>query len=108
MELLQSFGVNSELSREEFMRRLRCENSVDQVRDLRQLLFVEAVSLNLANDGDVLVTRKKMNAGKSVVEKHTEDVWLLTCAIKRCENVPLILLRNSKRGKVEFVRSQTR
>ena len=49
-----------------------------------------------------------MAYGKSVVEKHTEDVWLLTCAIKRCENVPHILLRNGKRGKVEFVRSQTR
>ena len=72
MELLPSFGVNSELSRDEFLRRLRYYNSVDQVRGLTQSLVGEAVSLNLANDGDVLVTRKKMNAGKSVAEKHVE------------------------------------
>ena len=74
MELLPSFGVNSELSRDEFVRSLRCENLAEQVRSLRQLLFSEAVRLNLADDGDVLVTRKKMNAGKAVVEKHCEDV----------------------------------
>ena len=55
MELLPSFGVNSVLSRDEFVRRLRCENSAEQVRSLRQLLFLVAVRLNLADDGDVLV-----------------------------------------------------
>ena len=108
MELLPSFGVNSELSRDEFVRSLRCENSAEQVRSLRQLLFSEAVRLNLADDGDVLVTRKKMNAGKAVVEKHCEDVWSLSCAIRRNERVPRVLLKNGKRGKEDFVRSQSR
>ena len=96
MELLPSFGVNYELSRDEFVRSLRCENSEEQVRSLRQLLFSEAVRLNLANDGGVLVTRKKMNAGKAVVEKHREDVWSLSCAIRRDERVPRVLLKNGK------------
>ena len=108
MEFLPSFGVNSELSRDEFVRRLRCENSAEQVRSLRQLLFSEAVRLNLVDDGDVLVTKKKMNAGKSVVEKHSEDVWSLSCAIRRDEHVPRVILKNGKRGKEEFVRSQSR
>ena len=105
MELLPSFGVNSELSRDKFVRRLRCENSAEQVQSLRQLLFLEAVRLNLVDDGDMLVTRKKMNPGKSVVKKHSEDVWSLSCAIRRDERVIHVLLKNSKRGKEELVRS---
>ena len=82
MELLPSFGVNSELSR-------------------------ETVRLNSADDGDVLITRKKMNARKAVVEKHCEDVWSLSCAIRRDERVPHVLPKNGKRGKEDFVRSQS-
>ena len=111
MELLlrlSSFGVNSELSRDEFMRKMRCVNSAEQMRSLRQLLFEDAVGRRLADDVDVLVMRKKTNAGKSVVEKHVEDVWTLSCAIERNEGVPCILLRNSKCRKEEFVRSQSR
>ena len=78
------------------MRSLRCEKSAEQVRSLRQLLFSEAVRLNLADDGDIVVTRKKMNAGKAVVEKHCEDVWSLSCAIRRDERVLRILLKNGK------------
>ena len=43
MDLLPSFGVNSELSREEFVRKLRCGNLAEQVRSLRQLLFKDAL-----------------------------------------------------------------
>ena len=107
MELLPTFGVNSEPSREEFVRKLRCENSAEQVRCLRQLLFEDALRKNLADVGDVLVTRKKLNAGKSVAEKHAEDVWSLCCAIRRGESVPRILLKNGKRGKEEWVKSQS-
>ena len=49
-----------------------------------------------------------MNTGKSVVEKHCEDVWSHSCAIRRIERVPRVLLKNGKRGKEEFVRSQFR
>ena len=66
------------------------------MQSLRQLLFSEAVRLNLVDDGDVLVMRMKMNAGKSVVEKHSEDVWSLSCAIRRDECVPRVLLKNGK------------
>ena len=48
-----------------------------------------------------------MKAGKLVVEKHTEDVWSLTCAI-RSEGVPRSLLRNGKRRKEELIKSQTK
>ena len=70
MQLLPSFGVNSELSRDEFVKKPRCENLVEQVQRLRQVLFEDAARCNLADDGDVLVQRKKMNTGKSVVGKH--------------------------------------
>ena len=76
--------------------------------NLRRTLFMEAVKLNLADDGDVIVKRKKMSAGKSVVEKHAEDVWLPTCAIRSSGKVPRMLLRNGKRGRVEFKMSQAR
>ena len=90
------------------MRNLRCENSAEQVRSLRRLLFEDALRKNLADVGHLLVTRKKMNAGKSVAEKHAEDVWSLSCAIRRGESVPRLLLKNGKRGKEEWVKSQSR
>ena len=106
MELLLSFRVNCELSRDEFVRTLRCENLVEQVQRLRQVLFEDAVRRILADDGDVIVQRKKMNAGKLVVEEHAEDVWSLTCAIRRYEGVPRILLRNGKRRKEELIKTE--
>ena len=85
--------LNCELSRDEFVRKLRCENSVERVQRLRQVLFEDTVWHNLADNRDVLVQRSKMNAGKLVVEKHAEDVWSLTCTI---EGVACNLLRNGK------------
>ena len=92
MELLPHFDVSSELSKDEFTRLLRCENSETNVRDLKQALLVDAVKKNLADPGDALVKRKKTGAGLSVKEKHVDDVWCLVCAIKTCTYIPRVLL----------------
>ena len=63
---------------------------------------------NLADPGDVLVSRKKVGVGKTVNEKHIEDIWMLAGAIKRCGSIPCTLLKNEKRGKEEFAKSQAR
>ena len=82
MELLQLFGVTTELCREEFERRLKVGCSADQVRGLRECLFADALKFNLAVDGDVLVARKKSSVGKSVKDKHVGDIWMLVGVIK--------------------------
>ncbi len=107
MELLSHFGVSCELLKDEFVRRLRLgEYSEQQVHGLRLALFEDAVKKILADSGDVLVKRKKTSAGKSVKEKHIDDIWCLAGAIKRCELVPRDLLRNGKRGNEELLNSQ--
>ena len=55
MELLPHFGVNGELSKEEFVRRLGRECTADQVRELRLSLFEDDVRKDLADIGDELV-----------------------------------------------------
>ena len=108
MELLPHFGVNGELSKEEFVRRLGRECTADQVRELRLSLFEDAVRKDLADIGDELVQRKKMGGGRSVKEKHIDDSWLLVGAIKRCECVPRILLKNGKRARNDLLKSQAK
>ena len=39
-------------------------------------------------------------------KKHAEDIWTLVGAIRRCERVPHTLLRNGKRAKDEWWKSQ--
>ena len=108
MELLQSFGVTTELHKDEFVRRLERGCTADQVRGLRDCLFADALSLKLAVDGDVLVTRMKRNAGKTVKEKHVEDVWTLVGVILRREAVPRVLLKNGKQSLNYLVCSQNK
>ncbi len=74
---------------------------------MRNSLFLDAVKTDLADPGDVLVTRKKSGT-KTVKEKHIDNIWTLVGVINRCECVPLTVLKNGKRGKVEFVRSQAK
>ena len=59
---------------DEFVGKLKCGCSADQVRALRDYLFEDALKLNLATDGDCLVMRRKSNA-MSVKDKHAEDIW---------------------------------
>lgn len=75
-------------------------------RELRLTLFDDAMKKNLADSGDVLVSRKKTGVGRTVKEKHIDDIWCLVGANKRCEPVPRVLLRNGKRGKDELQKSQ--
>ena len=65
MELLPLFGVSCELLMEEFVKKLRFKSS-DKFGDLRKSLFLDAVSRNLADPGDVLVSRQKVGVGKTV------------------------------------------
>ena len=66
------------------------------MRELRSALFLEAIEKGLADNGDLLVMRKKVGSGKTVKEKHAEDIWTLVSAIPRCEYIPRTLLRNGK------------
>ena len=79
-----------------------------QVRELRLSLFEDAVRKDLADIGDELVQRKKMGGGRSVKEKHIDDSWLLVGAIKKCECVPRILLKNGKRARNDLLKSQAK
>ena len=40
-------------------------------------LYRSCETISLMDDGDVLVTRKKMNSGKSIVERQSGDVSYL-------------------------------
>ena len=73
-----------------------------QEMDLRLSLFEDAISNNLAHMNSQLVTRRKVGGGKSVIEKHVEDVWLLVCSIKDKNRIPRVLLKNGKCSKKEF------
>ena len=52
--------------------------------------------------------RKKMGGGRSVKENHIDDSWLLVGAIKRCECVPRILLKNGKRARNDLLKIQAK
>ena len=105
MDSLLQLGVSKELSREEFLRSLRCVNN-QEIAKLRMSLFEDAKANCLTHHNNQLVTRRKVGGGKSVVEKHIEDIWLLVCSIKNKSFVPRILLKNGKRPKEEFEQSQ--
>ena len=108
MNILPYFGVSSELSLEEFSRRLDQEANQQQVWGLRSSLFAEAVAKGLADVGDSLVGRKKVGGGRTVKQKYVEDVWAIVGSIKRCEAVPRTLLKNGKRSKEAWQQSQAR
>jgi len=66
MESLSSFGVNSELSRQEFLRKLLRYSDEGGLVSLRDDLFASAVASVLADTGDALVARRKVGGGKSL------------------------------------------
>ena len=108
MELLLSFGVSTELQKDEFDGKLKCGCSADQVNcALRDYLFEDALKLNLASDGDCLVMRRK-SYSMSVKDKHAEDIWMLVEMIQRHENLPRTILKNGKRSRGKFIRSRTK
>ena len=52
----------------------------------------EAVSKGLANEGDVLVARRKIAGRKLVKDKHAEDVWTLVSCTRRADLILRALL----------------
>ena len=51
------------------------------------------IEKGLADNGDLHVMRKKVGGGKTVKEKHAEDIWTLVSAIRKCECIPRWLWR---------------
>ena len=99
MDTLTRFRIGVDLPKEEF---LRCLHAVPETKmclaTLRDDLFNTV--RGLADSGDILVGRKKgRGVGKSVREKHVEDIWIIVNAIRNLELVPRVLLRNGKRSK---------
>ena len=77
--ILPHFGSSTELSREEFERRLLRDSTRDQVQGLRASLFADTVEKGFADPGDRLVMRK-VGGGRTVTEKYAEDIWTLAGA----------------------------
>ena len=76
MDTLTRFRIGVDLPKEEF---LRCLHAVPETKmclaTLRDDIFNTAVVRGLADSGDILVGRRKgRGGGKSVREKHVEDI----------------------------------
>ena len=52
--------------------------------------------------------RKGWGGGKSVREKHADDIWTLVNVIRNRQQVRRVLLRNGKRSRTTLVQSQER
>ena len=50
----------------------------------------------------------KMGSGRTVKEKYVDDSWLLVGAIKRCECILHILLKNGKHTRDDLLKSQAK
>ena len=110
MDVLTRFCVSADLSKDEFLCRLRAiPEDIICLSTVRQSLFNTAVGSGLVDTGVVLVGRRKVGGGaKSVGGKHAEDIWVLVGAIRNHRSVPRVLLRNGKRSKTALVQSQER
>ena len=64
MDSLLQLGVSKELSREEFLRSLRCVNN-QEIAKLRMSLFEDAKANCLTHHNNQLVTRRKVGGGES-------------------------------------------
>ena len=49
----------------------------------------------------------KIGSGRTV-KKYFDDSWLLLGAIKRCEYIPHILLKNGKHDRDDLLKSQAK
>ena len=65
MDSLHKFSVSCEQSREEFLQSLNRAAVLDDVKALRNSLFIEAMKKSLVDSGDLLVMRRKVAGGKS-------------------------------------------
>ena len=74
---------------------------------VREDLLNNAVVCGLADKGDILVARRKGGGvGKSVREKHAEDIWVLANTLRNLQHVLRVLLRNGKKSKSAWTRGQ--
>lgn len=108
--LATRFRIGVDLPKEEF---LRCLHAVPETKmclaTLRDDLFNTAVVRGLADSEDILVRRRKgRGGGKSVREKHVEDIWIIVNAIRNLQLIPRVLLRNGKRSKSALTHSRER
>ena len=67
----------------EFIRKLHVRSS-QEVCELGDEIN-KAVGKDLAKDGDKAVMRRKIGGGKTVKEKHMENIWALAGVITRCK-----------------------
>ena len=104
MEKLRTL-VDTELLKSEFVRRLKTFNDC-VVNDVRSNLYCEAKSKGLMEKGDQPVSRRKCATGKTVKEKHIDDIWCLMRSIKNSKRVDRVLLKNGKRSRGELEKSQ--
>ena len=74
------------------------------MKELRIALYKDAHGRGLM-DVYAPVERRKCGS-KSVKQKHIEDAWELVRAIQEKWEVPRVLLRNGKRSRCEWLRSQ--
>ena len=58
------------------------------------------------DEGDQPVTRRRFATGKTVKEKHIDDIWCLVCSIKNSRQVDRVLLKNGKRSLKELDQSR--
>jgi len=82
MEMLEAL-TNTELSKSEFTRNR--DSTVirdDALSNIRLALYNEAKAKGLMEMEDQPVTRKKCAMGKSVKEKHVNDIWCVVGSIK--------------------------
>ncbi len=106
MEKLRTL-VDTELSKSEFIRRLNTGINDYVISNVRTALYSDARSIKgLIEEGDQPVSRRKCATGKTVKEKHIDDVWCLVCSIKNSRRVDRVLLKNGKRSKKELELSQ--
>ncbi len=82
MDSLRRIGISTELSRSEFIAKFRYVScsSRKQTNSLR--ICRNFLSVSLASDNSQLFSRRKIGGGKSVVQKHSDDIWTLVCSIK--------------------------
>ena len=100
-------GVNLELSNSEMRGCLRrLDGAV--TTSVRHALFNDARVRDLVEMGDCLVTRRKTAMGKSVKEKHVDDIICLVCSIKNCKPIERTMVKNGKRSIQELTSSRER
>lgn len=108
MNSLAYYGIDLDATPREMERSIARSIPKSSISKIRSDLFLESKEYGLTTAGDALVTRRKTNGGKTMMEKHIADIYLLVSSIKNRTAIPRTLLRNGKRSKEELTTSQNR